>query len=88
MYVVHMGCDHLCYTTVFARLCYNTLTNSNIQPFRALYCFSSDTLQQVLLTFATEQIHRLYIVNENKQLLGVITLSDIIDVLDRLDLDM
>lgn len=57
-------------------------------PFRALYCFSTDTLQQVLLTFATEQIHRLYIVNEGKQLLGVITLSDIIDVLDRLDLDM
>jgi len=57
-------------------------------PFRALYCFTNDTLQQVLLTFATEQIHRLYIVNEGKQLLGVITLSDIIDVLDRLDLDL
>jgi len=57
-------------------------------PFRALYCYTNDTLQQVLLTFATEQIHRLYIVNEGKQLLGVITLSDIIDVLDRLDLDM
>lgn len=57
-------------------------------PFRALYCYSNDTLQQVLLTFATEQIHRLYIVNEGRQLLGVITLSDIIDVLDRLDLDL
>lgn len=58
------------------------------RPFRALYCFSSDTLQQVLQTFAAEQIHRLYIVDEGKQLLGVITLSDIIDVLDRLDLDL
>lgn len=57
------------------------------RPFRALYCLTTDTLQQVLQTFTCEKIHRLYIVNSDKQLLGVISLGDIIDVLDRLDLD-
>jgi len=58
------------------------------RPFRALYCLTTDTLQQVLETFTIEQIHRLYIVNSDKQLLGVISLSDIIEVLDKFDLDV
>jgi len=58
------------------------------RPFRAMYCFTTDTLQQVLQIFTTEQIHRLYIVDAEKKLLGVISLGDIIDVLDRLDLDL
>jgi len=60
----------------------------NKRPFRALYCLTTDNLKQVLQSFTQEQIHRLYIVNSDKKLLGVISLGDIIDVLDRLDLDM
>jgi 5'-AMP-activated protein kinase regulatory gamma subunit len=54
------------------------------KPFRALYCQTTDTLLQVLQTLTREQIHRLYIIDNNKQLLGIITLSDVIGVLDRL----
>lgn len=54
------------------------------KPFRALYCQKTDTLQQVLQTFALEHIHRMYIIDAQKKPVGVISLGDIIGVLDKL----
>jgi len=44
------------------------------RPLRGIYCTATDNLQQVLPTFSMEKIHRLYIVDQDKHLFGVISL--------------
>jgi len=58
------------------------------KPFRALYCYPDDTLQQVLQIFVNENIHRCYIMDKNKKPMGVISLGDMIELLERIDVDM
>lgn len=42
-----------------------------------LACFESTTIEAVLLRMALEKVHRLYVVNEQFQLVGTVSLTDI-----------
>lgn len=46
-------------------------------------CFATDTLESVIKQLATHKVHRIYVVNSNKQPQGVITLTDIIELVAR-----
>jgi CBS domain-containing protein len=43
-------------------------------------CFLTTTLESVVLRMALEKVHRLYIVNDNRCLLGIVSISDILTV--------
>jgi len=40
-------------------------------------CTENSTLEQIMELFAREKVHRIYIIDENQQFVGVITLSDV-----------
>lgn len=53
-------------------------TNDNGKIVTPITCKSSSTLSSVIDTLASRAVHRIYVVSEQNQVLGVITLRDVI----------
>ena len=50
---------------------------SEIMSEGVLYCFQDDTVDEVAENLAQNQVHRLPVLDENKKLVGVVSLGDI-----------
>jgi len=46
---------------------------------KPVYCFATTTVEAALLRITLEKVHRLYIVNSDRSLLGVVSLTDIMN---------
>ena len=41
-------------------------------------CHASDTLQEIFMQFATTKVHRIICIDEEKKVVGVVSLSDLL----------
>lgn len=52
---------------------------SEVMSDEVMYCFEDDDIEDALQNMGDIQVRRLPVVNENKQLVGIVSLSDLAD---------
>jgi CBS domain-containing protein len=54
-----------------------TTTVKDIMTPKCLYCYDSDTVEEAANNMSTNKVRRLAVLNENKRLVGVVTIGDL-----------